>query len=351
MGQYNVSQAEVLAHVPPDAQKQYAGQSVVSITRVDGDEDKPVRQQSYVNTLCSAMGEFFDCKYYSTAKDSSVDLTFYGIAENSVAAAMAFEMAYNLIAEWARSYKGVASKNSYCHGVCDQLWRDARRAKADEEAQAKKAELEAVAGRAEQEEAQVAEQVARLEPPGSDRASTEPDSPEPQVKVEQDDDNDDANSEASDEDDGDELQDFLLPNFEVKKDGPLDISGDLDLEIDNLVKIERQHSTEPFRGPSTSVDPGSSTQKDADDTDNKAALALPASAAKTELDRGWRSHGELVLFRDTSARIAEDYLKEKGVKLYNRKKHSTIVRDKDAYRQGEKDSSKIDVRRKRLESG
>jgi len=45
---------------------------------------------------------FFDCKSYSTRKYTSVEWTFYGIAENTIAAAMAFEMAYNLIIEWAR---------------------------------------------------------------------------------------------------------------------------------------------------------------------------------------------------------------------------------------------------------
>ena len=47
----------------------------------------------------------------------SLELTFYGIAENTVAAAISFEMAYNLIAEWARPYKGVGSKNGYSLGV------------------------------------------------------------------------------------------------------------------------------------------------------------------------------------------------------------------------------------------
>ena len=101
MGQYNVSQAEVLAHESPVVQQQYAGQSVVSIHRVDGDKLKPVRQQAYVTTLCWAMEDFFDCKHYSSTRNppTSLDVTFYGIAENTVAASMSFEIAYNLIAE------------------------------------------------------------------------------------------------------------------------------------------------------------------------------------------------------------------------------------------------------------
>lgn len=70
MGQYNVSQAEILAHEPPAARMQYAGQSVVSVQRVDENPLKPVRQQSYVEILCNAMESFFDCKAYSTVQMS-----------------------------------------------------------------------------------------------------------------------------------------------------------------------------------------------------------------------------------------------------------------------------------------
>jgi hypothetical protein len=62
-----------------------SSQSVVSMQRVDGDKSKPVNYQSYVDTLCHAMICFFNCKFYSTTKYSALELTFYGIAENTVA--------------------------------------------------------------------------------------------------------------------------------------------------------------------------------------------------------------------------------------------------------------------------
>jgi hypothetical protein len=49
------------------------------------------------------MEVFFDCKSYSTARPWSIEWTFYGIAPNTVAAAIAFEMAHNLILEWVLS--------------------------------------------------------------------------------------------------------------------------------------------------------------------------------------------------------------------------------------------------------
>lgn len=97
MGQYNVTQAEVLAHEPPSTQRNYAGQSVVKIVRVDHDLSKPVKHQGYVDILCRAINDFFDCKHYSTSYLHCVKLTFYGIAQNTVTAALSFEMVYNLI--------------------------------------------------------------------------------------------------------------------------------------------------------------------------------------------------------------------------------------------------------------
>ena len=74
MGQYNVSQAEALAHEPPATQKQYAGQSVVSIKRADGSKNT-VNKQGFVNRLSYTMQTFFDCKSYSTRKYTSVEWT------------------------------------------------------------------------------------------------------------------------------------------------------------------------------------------------------------------------------------------------------------------------------------
>ena len=152
MRQINITQADILAHEPPSVQKEYAGQSVVSIQRVDGDTSRPVRHLAYVTDLGSAMEVFFDCESFSTATATSLQWTFYGIAENTIAAAMAFESAYNMIAEWAQRQKGGNPRNSYCLGVSEELWRRAVREKRDEEAEAKRAEEKALAARAKQEE-------------------------------------------------------------------------------------------------------------------------------------------------------------------------------------------------------
>lgn len=123
MTQFKINTSEVFAHLPASDQQKHAGHSVVRITCVDEDRTKPVKYFAYVSFLAQAMEKVFnDISYTSKPKDSRrLDWIFNGIAENTVAAAMAFEMVFKLIAEWARSRKGVASKNSYCLGTSQEL--------------------------------------------------------------------------------------------------------------------------------------------------------------------------------------------------------------------------------------
>jgi hypothetical protein len=59
----------------------------------------------------------------------SITWTFYGIAENTVTAAMGFEMAHNEILNWACSYKSGSPTFSYRIGVADGLVAVANREK------------------------------------------------------------------------------------------------------------------------------------------------------------------------------------------------------------------------------
>lgn len=117
MSQHDVTQAEVLQSENVESHQQYAGESTVRIERTDGNNSKAVRIQSFVPDLLCAMSKSFNCKSYHCTGYSSLGATFYGIASNTVAAAMGFEVAYNLIVEWAREVAGPRKKNSYCLGA------------------------------------------------------------------------------------------------------------------------------------------------------------------------------------------------------------------------------------------
>jgi len=367
MGRYNVSQAEVLTHEGPDTQKQYAGLSSVSIERVDGDESKSVNYQSYVNDLCCAMQCFFDCKSYSAAKYSSVELTFYGIAENTVAAAMSFEMTYNLIAEWARPYKGIGSKNSYSLGISNELYSMAKKEKALEETQAKEAEREAIAAERKKEDAERQAQLARLAPFHNSQNKFSSPEPTPSADAGGDINGDrdlfhdgarnmmwqDSKGVEDDGSDGasgspDQINDDgVEPDFKLEEEYDVNF-GDLDEEISKLIKPELLSSEASLDLHSTTSSPLSKREP----TPPIAAKTEQKSSEPQELEPDveskWASHMQLVTFRATATKIADEYLKDKGVKLHNRSTRYSVIRDWEAYDQGVRDSKNIDVRRKKL---
>lgn len=69
----------------------------------------------WVAVLVDAMTLFFPCKVYSMTYKHRTRLvwTFYGLAEETVAAAQAFEAIHNLIRTWSvqnKSAKGLTGK-------------------------------------------------------------------------------------------------------------------------------------------------------------------------------------------------------------------------------------------------
>lgn len=128
MSQHNVSQADLMAIDDNGSKAHFGGRSVVSITKSAG-SFKRVMKEAFVGKVARAMCTFFDCKHFSTDYNTHVDWTFFGIASNTAAAAMSFEMAHNKILEWACAYKGGTPIFSYRLGVADGLVAMANREK------------------------------------------------------------------------------------------------------------------------------------------------------------------------------------------------------------------------------
>ncbi|RFU25051.1 hypothetical protein B7463_g11281, partial [Scytalidium lignicola] len=341
MGQYNVLQAEVLAHEPPSVQKQYAGQSVVEIRHVDGSKSKPVGHESYVDNISPAMTLFFECNCYSTSRYMCLELTFYNIAENTIAAVMLFEMAYNLVAEWSRSQKGIASRNSYCLGISEELCSIAKKEKAAEEIRAENVNRNNIAAKVKQEEAERQAQLNRLantpklsfpEPSTSDEASHDVNSngdhscndsfntaiDSERIKAE--------DSEFEDESDDDSREDSIEPDFKVEREYDINSFEDLEKEIKHLIKHEPPSSEASF-GPG---------QTEA----FKSGEQSPNLPPTQEPESYWSSRMQLITFRETAEKIAEEYLADRGVKLRSSSTRSSVIRDWDAYSQGVRDSKK-----------
>ena len=71
-----------------------------------------------------------------------------------------------------------------------------------------------------------------------------------------------------------------------------------------------------------------------------------------DLARTWASGMQLIRFRDSAQKIAEDYIASKNIKVSHCKSRTAAVKDYDAYVHGKVDSKKIDVRsvgKKRIE--
>jgi hypothetical protein len=159
MSQYNVTQAEAFEENPDEDHAQHGGHSIVAITATD---DGPVKSYAFTSTLACAICIFFDCKEYSEAFASSLEWNFYGIASNTAAAAMAFEMTYNLISNWSMPKKGTSPNNSYSRGLADGLYNHARDEKREEMKEAREKEAESLAKVVEEEQFERQKEIDRL---------------------------------------------------------------------------------------------------------------------------------------------------------------------------------------------
>ncbi|KAJ7703143.1 hypothetical protein B0H17DRAFT_1041917 [Mycena rosella] len=365
LDRHNVTQADIMSQETESEQLKRAGQSVVSIKNVN--PTTSVSVEGWTQPLAAAMTTFFDCQSYNTKFNGhlpKVDWTFYGLAEQTVAAAHAFEMTYNLISTWSLKPsigKGVHAKNCYRTGVAHGLYDMATREKKEDKERAIKKEQALLKARQDQEAAEDKSRTERLKGPEAagpwEEVKIKAEEPTADIKPEQDrrvkieevdDDDDFGGQRAFDQvdwmsalgvDDAKNVpafQDFddVAPDFN-DSDNDEDL---LDLDAEKPA-VKRRESVAPLRGsmaPPASVIP----------------LADQKVKDEPEEDSPWSSVGQLVAFRESSIAIADDYLKTQGVKLVKgRKSKGLEFKDSDArriYKLGQSDASKINVRQKQL---
>ncbi|KAI5363640.1 hypothetical protein Slin15195_G092920 [Septoria linicola] len=399
MKQYNVTQAEVLAHATPEQRAQLGGHSKVSIERNDGNKTKSVQQQVYVGPLMIAMDTFFGTKSFTTKIWTSrhpvkkgLHITFHGVASNTVAAAMAFEMVHNLMVEWARKHKGVVGRSSYCLGICDELTRAAEQEKRDEMERAKEAEARALAFRLRAEAAQREAELNRLAGPvvdltGSEQilpqkatvedeeeeggtageapsplpsASSMPTAGGTSPRLDLDDDECSLDSFYSIEDD-DSLTDdgdngVIISDDEAYVDADVDDDDEgVELPADNSdfwndlcptttskqnpayhnAHDGRQNDDEMPTKPDNAANRNDSVEPNAqtDEEDSAPTFAGPS---------------QLILWREKESQIADDVLKNMGIKLRSGRKRKWKEFDQEARKVGRADGKKIRPRMRTL---
>lgn len=160
MAQHNITQAQAFEKDKENDQARLGGESIVAITAAN--EERKVLHLAFSHRLADAMDIFFDCKSYSTRFDASIEWTFYGIATNTAAAAMGFEMAYNLILSWGALKKGGSPRHSYCLGVAEGLIAIAETEKEEEEEKAKESEMSNILAAENLAQTQRAREIDRL---------------------------------------------------------------------------------------------------------------------------------------------------------------------------------------------
>ncbi|KAF7318293.1 DUF2786 domain-containing protein [Mycena chlorophos] len=433
---HNVTQADMLAH-ETDAEKfKRAGQSTVWIRHVEvpldlNERPNKIKMETWTRILAMAMGTFFDCQHFSEACDSydddeeleyaRIEWTFYGhfllrleaersplmqgegLAEQTVTAALAFEMCYNLIVVWALKPEvgtGVHHRNSYCTGIADGLYKMAATEKERDMERAAKREAELVKAREEEEAEEERRRLERLQGPPATldldgfevtlfkKASVEEvpdmDATKPTTA-------DDPKSQDKDKNKDDDENEAQPAQYQTTTRADFKTSEKVDMDLDKELQKSEQRAREkaaksprkskkakldpitPSASPSkaktvsapapavsptiskTAIPPPpATTSAPAASAPSPSKLDSPAPAVlkEEESESPWQSVMQLVKFREASKAIAEEYIKQQGIKLYTTRKMPMLKfadkRARECYELGEEDARKIDIRGRRI---
>ncbi|RMZ40964.1 hypothetical protein CA14_001636 [Aspergillus flavus] len=234
-------------------------------------------------------------------------------------------MAHNKILDWACSYKGGSSTFSYRIGVADGLVAMANRGKKIELAMAIKKELDMIAAKEREEAMERERELERLrnmpslavDPAESDDESQD----EGPGFLDINDMSDQPFSSLDSREHGNLNSGEGMADFDEYDENVIDLTGDVDDNIDKIIKREPLETL--------------------------GFNSTPAALIKQE--SSIENPSSLVRFRVISVQVVDDYLKERNIKLKMRKSRHVVSRDSPAYREGWKDSSKIDFRQRRLE--
>ncbi|KAG6819319.1 hypothetical protein H0H93_012956 [Arthromyces matolae] len=376
MATQNITQADLIASETAEERLTRAGNSRVKISSTSG---KKMKTQRWYGIAADAVCDAFDVQCYSENYSYEVkgkdhlDWVFYGLADNTVAAALSFEMLQNQLEIWAvekkSELKGRTAASSYRIGVVTRVKQDVDRANRQaiieaEENERKRQEQEAAA-----EEAARAAEIARLQ---------RPDEVKPEITVE------DVSEEIlskpalgllttllfsthltfskespdEDNDDGRDIDDIIPPcggddsddsDVELCADfeGNTMLPEDFDLDaLENKIKLKTEMveaSLEGLLRMSKSPPPPPEPKVDAE-----PELLHVQDEPKNETPH-WTSALQLRTFRDNAKTIAENFLKDSGTKLRKGRKWGSIKMDNSAYNKGWDDGSKVDLKRRRIE--
>ncbi|KAI4092835.1 MAG: hypothetical protein LQ344_003200 [Seirophora lacunosa] len=367
MEKYQISQADLMINEVNNQRAQRGGLSTVDIRPHQG--GGRAFTPGWVDWLVGAIQNFFDCRCFSKRRtkgsDDRIEWTFYGIAEHTVSAAIAFEAIHNQIQDWAEPYVGIQHRNSYCLGVAHGLLELSRDEKKASMAKAREAEKKALAAKIRDEEAKEQERQAMLF-----RVSIESES-ENENEMDLD---DNAETSANDTDGSSEAETGAHEKADCE-DTSMDDASDNEVlpdftEDENATTVDAGANFETqllkISAPSQPRDQGSLNLLPQQQCSNGLSIENTSSGMSNKQlsrranDEGegaeeetvqWKSRHQLTTYRKMSEQIAADVIKERKIKIRKKKKRLRVVRVMDAFKQGEADSKDINIRAARIEKG
>ncbi|KAL8838373.1 MAG: hypothetical protein Q9170_002180 [Blastenia crenularia] len=343
MERYHISQADIMVNESESQRAKRGGFSTVDIwpPKVWG---RPFIS-GWVLWLASAMVNFFECKDYSTSMRDRIQWTFYGIVENTVSAAIAFEAIHNQILDWSQDIVGptaVAGRNSYCQGVAEGLLRLSRSERKARMARALEAERKALAARMREEEEEDKEKIAREQLAHLDLENGS-DSDERMDADEDDATNPPDLGRAQSPDNASDNE--VLPDFAEQGQGAaprIDLTADFNTQLQQNLPREREKEDIVSRD---AVDTGKNCGPITKDVDQ----ATHVQETHVEETAEWKSTRQLGKYREAAMDIAESVVKEQGIKFRTRRKRTVNVKDMTAFEIGQAHSKEIDIRAARIE--
>lgn len=379
MAKINITMADLMAKESEAERLKRAGKTVVRVTpNPDHPSNRYVdRERATIKDWQHGAGHaictFFDVKVYTqkrVGRDPYVDWCFYGIDQNTVAAAEAFKMVHDSILTWSldesKELKGTRAIISYRRGVANGLWETACEEKDKEERDAREMEAKELREREEQERLEREKELKRLE--GNTvviedveeevgQARQEP-APEPQLTTtnrqeprpvepeflpedanyDDESDNDDYAEDGGGGGDGGMDADFS------DSDGPDEATeGQLLAELDALRDVSNDPS--PAAAPAPVPEPARDPTPVPADVDAATVFGIP-DAEPIE----WKSVTALVAFRKNAEQVADEYLQQASIKVKKgRKNYHQPKNDRKAFNKGKEDSRQLDVKRRRIE--
>jgi len=343
MEQHQIRQSDLMEAEDQSQRETRGGLSTVNIWPAT--DSSRAFNQVWVGYLVGAMTRFFDCKAYSTHHGKEMKQTFYGVAEHTLSAAIAFEAIHNQIQDWAQQYKGVTTRNSYCLGVTDGLITLAEQEKKVVEEKARQYETKALAARIREENIKQQVMLHRLRQPSPERHAGSETEDAMDVDDEDDHNNTSDHGGIEGQGDADDVSDNEAPaDF---NENPGAAAETVDTRADFVTELRKFIVPESAPATNSQGVPSRAEYLDED-------LVLPSTeeggeAIDIEETAEWKSMRQLSTYREMSKDIEASVLKAQKVKLRKGRKLKRSVKDKEAFKKGMKDSKKIEVRAARIE--